>query len=566
MNKIISEEIYNKIDYAKTLATMNPDKSMEISKEAYALAKANNLAVEEGYALISMVFAFRAKSDKSSMLDYSFRALSIFEDRDHIEGQVKALNLIGIAYFYSSIYEEALKYFIKVEDLLEFNKDDFLLSSILNNIGEVYRELGIYDNAMEYYEKAIDIVVKNNFSLNHAAILSNIGKIHFDKGEFETALKVYNKSYDIIVDSKDMINLGEIENRIGMVYFEVGNLIKAEEYYSRSFSRLEDINNKYYVIDVLINIAQLHVVKKSRKTLNFYGKAMEFADAVGAKKKLCQIYRLISEYHEIQGDYINALKYYKNYSNLNEQVMSSNLSNKLKILNIELKNLQLIGEFEQIKIRLEKEIDTQKNELEKIKLANKILEKKAYEDELAGIPNRRSINIYLKRLLEEMASKEDLIVLFMIDIDNFKKYNDYWGHSQGDICIRKISDSIKKIQSDRNDVFGRYGGEEFVYISTSLRYEDALKLGNLIRTEVMDIGLYYMYKGEKKAITISVGGSIGSSSDFRSMANMLEFADKELYRAKEMGKNMTILNHVPGPCYGEIESDKNAMAANGLKI
>lgn len=83
-----------------------------------------------------------------------------------------------------------------------------------------------------------------------------------------------------------------------------------------------------------------------------------------------------------------------------------------------------------------------------------------------------------------MSSKEEQIVLFMIDIDNFKKYNDYWGHSQGDICLRKISDSIKKIQNNRGDIFGRYGGEEFIYISTFLSYGDALELGNLIRTEV----------------------------------------------------------------------------------
>ncbi|SDY63439.1 diguanylate cyclase (GGDEF) domain-containing protein [Proteiniborus ethanoligenes] len=541
MNKTISDEIYNKLHHAKTIASVNPDKSLEISEEAYDLAKANNLGLEEGYALIGMVFAYRIKSDRSSMLDYSFRALSIFEAREHIAGQVKALNLIGIAYFYSSLYEEALRYFLKLEDMLEFNRDDFLLSGVLNNIGEVYRESGIYDKAMEYYEKAIDIVVKNDFSLYHAAILSNIGQIHCDKGEFEIALKVYCKSYDILVDSNDMVSLGEIENRIGKVYFEIGDIKKAEEYYFRSFERLKDINNKYYVIDVLLNIAQLHLVKASRKTLNFYEKAIEFADDVGAKNKICQIYRLTSEYHESQGDYMNALKYYKNYYSLNEQVMSSNLSNKLEMINIELKNIETIGKFEQIKTRLEKEIAIQKDELEKIKLANEMLEKKAYEDELTGVPNRRSINAYLKKILEEMSSKEEQIVLFMIDIDNFKKYNDYWGHSQGDICLRKITDSTRKIQSNRNDIFGRYGGEEFVYISTPLSYMDALELGNLIRAEVERLGLYYMEKGEHRNVTISVGGVIGNSSDFSSIANIMEIADRELYRAKEMGRNMTIL-------------------------
>lgn len=554
MKKTISEEIYSKLHYAKSIASINPDKSMEISKEAYALAKTNSLELEEGYSLIGMVLACRVKSDSSSMLDYSFRALSIFEARNHIAGQVKAFNLIGIAYFYSSIYEEALKYFLKVEDLLESNKDDFLLSRIFNNIGEIYRESAMYDRAMEYYGKGIDIAVENNFSLNHAALLSNIGEIHFTKGEFDTALMVYNESYDILIDSNDMVSLGEIENRIGKVYFEIGDFKKAEEYYFKSFERLKDINNKYYVIDVLINIAKLHSIKSSIETLNFYEEAMEFAESVGAKKKLCQIYKLISEYHQSQGNYKNALEYYKNYCNINEQIMSSNLRNKLEILNIELKNIHMIGEFEQIKIRLEKEITTQKNKLEKIKMTNKILEKKAYEDELTGIPNRRSINTYLRRILKEMGTKEDLIALFIIDIDKFKKYNDCWGHSQGDNCIRKITECIKKIQNNRNDIFGRYGGEEFVYISTSLTYEDAFNLGNLIRTEVERIGLYYMDKGVHNNVTISVGGVIGSSSDFKSMVNIMELADKELYRAKAMGRNMTILRDINACSKNDIDS------------
>lgn len=125
-------------------------------------------------------------------------------------------------------------------------------------------------------------------------------------------------------------------------------------------------------------------------------KSLEISEEAYALAKANNL-EVESEYHENQGDYMNALKYYKNYYNFKEQVMNSNLGNKLEILNIELKNIEIIGEFEQIKIRLEKKIAIQKNELEKIKLENKMLEKEAYEDELTGIPNRRSINAYLKK-------------------------------------------------------------------------------------------------------------------------------------------------------------------------
>lgn len=543
MKKILSDEINNKLNYAKSIVSANPDKSMEICKEAYDLAKTNSLILEEGYALIGLALASRIKSDSSRMIDYSYRALAIFEDNNHITGQIKALNLIGIGYFYSSIYEESLKYLLKASELLELERDDYLLTSVLNNIGEIYRESEIYDEAIKYYDKAVQITV-DKYPLSHAAILGNIGDIHFQQNEFDMALEVFSKSYSILMDGADMVSLGEIENKIGKVYYAIGDFEKAEEYYFISYKRLEDISNKYYVIDVLINIAQLYIESRSEKTLYFYEKVVEVAEMLGAKRKLCQVYKLISDYYENKEDYKNAIKFYKKHSNVNEEIMSSNIRTKLEILNIEFKNVQSVDKFEQINNRLEKEITRQRKEIEKIKQANKVLEKKAHEDELTGISNRRSINIYLNKIIAEISSEEDSIVLFMIDIDDFKKYNDYWGHSEGDVCLKKIAECIRRIQNSRSDSFGRYGGEEFVYISIALDYDDALKLGDLLRTEVEDMGLYYMDGEEKKPVTISVGGVMGMKSNFKTIADIMENADRELYRVKGMGKNMTILKEM----------------------
>ena len=542
MKSLVSKEIYNKLDHAKSIVSASPDESFRISKKAYIVARDNKLPLEEAHSLVGMSLAMRIKTDISGMLDCSYRALQIFKDENHAIGEIRALNHIGIAYFYNSMYEEAMKSFIKTIDLLETNKDDFLFSSVLNNIGEIYKESAVYDKAIEYYMKAIDIVISNDFQLSHGAILSNIGEIYSAQKEFQRALVVYQESYNIFISNNDMLNLGEVENKIGKVYFEIGDFKSAKKYYFKSLKILEGINNKYYSIDVLINIGELYLEQSSgRKTLNFYEKAMEYAEEIGAKKKLYQIYNLISQYHEIQGDYKNALEYYKKFFNMNEQISGTNLKTKLEILNIEVINIEETGKLEKLKDRLEKEISRQNSELENINYKNEILEKEANEDELTGICNRRSINTYLKSTLEETHLEEDNIVLFMMDIDRFKRYNDYWGHPKGDVCLKKITDCIKKIQEDGNDVFGRYGGEEFVYIVKNISYDDAFKLGNRIRTEVEKIGLYYIYEGKKEIATISMGGIIGKYSDFDSMEEMLELADQELYRGKDRGRNITIL-------------------------
>lgn len=298
------------------------------------------------------------------------------------------------------------------------------------------------------------------------------------------------------------------------------------------------------MIDVLTNIGELYEIQSNKKTVEFYKKAMYLAKDINARKKLYNLYIIISEYYEREEEYKRALLYYKRYFSINEEIMNENIKNKLEVLNIGIRNVKGKNKINNVIDSLEKEIKRQSYELEKTKTSNKILEEKVYKDELTGIENRRSINKYLSTLLEGENLDKENILLFMIDIDKFKRYNDYWGHSQGDACIKKITNCIKKIQIDYGDKFGRYGGEEFIYISISTNYKEAEELGNLIRTEVENLGLYYIHKNEKKYTTISLGGVIGEKKKFNSVREIIEIADKELYSAKDMGRNTTILKYI----------------------
>ncbi|HCX03178.1 MAG TPA: hypothetical protein DHM42_01725, partial [Clostridiales bacterium] len=108
MNNDIKNIIYSKIKKSKEISTSKPDYSKSLSKEAYKISKDNDLLLEQGYSLIALAFSARAKSEIKDMLNYSFQALDIFEEKDEIDGKIKAMNLIGISYFYSSMYEKSL--------------------------------------------------------------------------------------------------------------------------------------------------------------------------------------------------------------------------------------------------------------------------------------------------------------------------------------------------------------------------------------------------------------------------------------------------------------------------
>lgn len=542
MSNEISKLIYEKLEEAKKISALDPYKSYEISNEAYNIAVNNNLKIEQGYSLIKMAQACRVRSEINLMLDFSLKALELFEVEKEFNGQILALNIIGIAYFYNSKYEEALKYFFNSKELFNNFEDDYLLSCVLNNIGEVYRESESYDISIEYYKQALEICNENYFKLNTASLYSNMGEVYFQAKSYYNALDYFNKSYKILLDEKDMVTLGEVEDKLGKTYFALEKYSVAEEYYYKSLNRLKEVNNKYYIIDVLIDIGILYLHKDLNQSALYYEKALEIAIDIGSNKKIRIIYKLISEYYEKIQDYKSALVYYKYFSRINEVISAAETGDKLEILKIEMQYFKDNDKFEIIKNKLEREILNQKNEIEKIKKASKELQQSALEDELTGIPNRRYINCYLKKLLEN--STDEIAVLYMIDIDNFKKYNDYWGHSKGDECLKTISNCIKEIQEKRNDVFGRYGGEEFVYVARNINYEESIELGNIIRSSVENLGIYYNHEGVKELITISIGGSLFKIRDFKSISNIMETSDNQLYKAKNMGRNKVLMTEL----------------------
>ncbi|MHB8127024.1 MAG: tetratricopeptide repeat-containing diguanylate cyclase [Desulfitobacteriaceae bacterium] len=547
MDNNLQKEINKFLKEAKDISTTYPSKSYTRSKVVYDLSKKSNLKLEEGHALIGMSLACRAKSENNKMLEHAYSALEIFKDLQEPFGQVKALNLIGISYFYNAVYEQALYYLMQALDLLETHQDNFLLSCVLNNIGEVFRESMKCDSALEYYQRALKICMDTNSTINEASILGNIGEIYFLLNKYKEALEYFTKSFDVLINEKEMVNLGEVENKLGKIHYINKDYSKASEYFTSALKRLDGIENKFYAIDVLLNIAKLEFLLDRSDPLCNFEKAIRYAEKTDAKKKLSEVYKTVADHYEKTGEFEEALEYLKKYHRVEKEFTAAVVGNKFEILKIELEHLNENSKFDEVEMinrRLEMEISNQKNELEKMQELNEVLEVKAFEDELTCVPNRRYINNHINKTWEEVLSKDQIIALFIIDIDHFKIYNDSWGHPEGDKCLLKVANCLKELQVTRNDIFGRYGGEEFIYYAKNISYDQALELGNLFRVEVEKLSLKYTIDNKSSVLTISVGGVLGKLTNFKNISSMIQYADKELYKAKNMGRNITSLNNL----------------------
>lgn len=161
----------------------------------------------------------------------------------------------------------------------------------------------------------------------------------------------------------------------------------------------------------------------------------------------------------------------------------------------------------------------------------------SYIDELTGLYNSRYLYEVSIEKLHSALSQEEKICIAMIDIDNFKKYNDTYGHLEGDVVLRKFGELINKASFDKHIGF-RYGGEEFLVLFSNIEINEALKLANKIRVSLAE--MEFTPADEVVNCTVSIGVSeYRLGDDLKSLINR---ADQAMYRAKQNGKNRVCLD------------------------
>ena len=168
------------------------------------------------------------------------------------------------------------------------------------------------------------------------------------------------------------------------------------------------------------------------------------------------------------------------------------------------------------------------------KTLEKMLLQLSNADALTGLFNRRYLNENLALEFERAQKSGRPLSLLMFDVDHFKKFNDTYGHDQGDRVLKAFAKTT--MECVRNlDIACRYGGEEFMVIATETNQEGAYILAERIRQAVADM------KVDGLSVTTSIGVAGITETGARDPTQLAELADAALYRAKEAGRNKTML-------------------------
>ncbi len=265
-------------------------------KQAYSLYTQSNdsLGIARTSDCLGSLFRYYGAYEKS--LEYHLWALAVFEKRNDTTGKISAMNNIGIVYRSLDNYTKSISYYQKALGLAK-ESNSSLLSTVYNSIGSYYYYLKEYKSANYYYRRALDIVPTTlALKERHCAALNNIGNVYRSKEQLDSALFYYSLS---LKESKilGLINLSAITlKNIGTIYARKGEVQKAEEFLLKS----------------------IHLSKKSN-----------------IKQVVRDDYLILSNLYGKNGDYKKALKYHKQYSEIQDSIHREEQSSKVELLEVD---------------------------------------------------------------------------------------------------------------------------------------------------------------------------------------------------------------------------------------
>jgi diguanylate cyclase (GGDEF)-like protein len=211
------------------------------------------------------------------------------------------------------------------------------------------------------------------------------------------------------------------------------------------------------------------------------------------------------------------------------------------------------------KIRALHRLETMRSKLSEMSRdlasANRELEKLSRQDGLTGIANRRYFDSYLLNEVRRSARERGPLSLIISDIDEFKAFNDCYGHQAGDDCLRQVAMALSSVGRRPADLAARYGGEEFAMILPGTVVEGAVDVAQSVSRVIAGLAIPHARSATGRLITLSQGIVAVVPEQETTPEDLILRADKALYQAKEQGRNRCVV-------FGENKSRGPAAASS----
>lgn len=562
---------------------------------SYNIDKENDFKITRGTVLVNLSDTYYYLKDYNKAVDYANEALEVlFKYKNYyaVPEVYKALaqahsklNNIKLSREY---YEKALEYTKKYEYY-------YLEIEVLLSYGDFLMNLDKYEEAVEFLVKAYEVSVGQENLTKITDVCISLARA-FEKTNEKKAFKFYKlfadyekkiqenrhmaisrsisirKKLSLINREKETLqsNNKKLEETIKnlAIIDELGHKIASTTDIETIFQYLLSALEKFFKVDSFgigfyneeTDIISFNYFTDRGKPVNFppvklYDKNSFAAYCLRNNETIVinDVEKDFNKYIQLEfkpaaemllkGNKTNSILYCPLAFN-NKKIGILTIQNYEKDFFIDyyVRIIKAISSYASIALTNAMSLSELKKEITVSEELNKKLNFLADNDELTGIPNRRSFLKYIERTWEELKNTGSNLSLILIDIDYFKEFNDNYGHVEGDRCIKFIADILKN-SLRKNYFVTRYGGDEFCIIIPNENRNQVNDFAEFVRNKVINAAYPHNFSRVCNIVTISLGTATVIPSDSKDIRSLLVLADAALYNAKKLGRNKCIKSY-----------------------
>jgi diguanylate cyclase (GGDEF)-like protein len=522
-------------------------------------------------------FAYQESQDDARYLETLVKGLGLARAAGDELAKANFLYRAAIAYHLRSEYEKGLAMGIEAVETARAAGARNLLVDCEYTVGYIYRDLKRYDTALGFFQSALRGAEGKRDSLRTALALNEIGNIHLARERYREALEFKTRALDAAVRSKDDYTISSCLHDIGEVHLQRGETAVALSYFLRALEIDVKRGDEREIAITSKNIAQIELdlgrVREAQRTLE---RALPYIEKVDYPVERANLYGLLADVHERQGEAARALGYLRRAAELKERVLKEEGSRQLQDLQTRyetekkrkenealaqenrIKELALTRQTAirhnliavslllvlvaglalnryRIKVRAHRELELAHDEIKAQKdaldTANVRLEELSRQDPLTGLANRRDMEEKLEEERIRFGRTGRHFALLMADLDDFKAVNDTRGHDCGDYVLKTLAGvltaSLRKLTW-----IGRWGGDEFLLLLPETNLAGARRVAEKIRERLAETP--FVWEDRRLDVRLSLG--VGVYREGMEIEDLVREADQDMYRKKRAAK------------------------------
>lgn len=436
---------------------------------------------------------------------------------------------------------------------------DYLLKDSIHVLGKVYRLIELL-----YAIKSMEVLIVEDSLLSATQIKTSLEslllKVHHAKnGEKALKLLAQKPNVKLVITDYNMDTMNGLElitslrqddKYVHIPILVVSSVVDSDLKVKLYKNGATDFIAKPILVEELKSkVLNIFENMKHIKTLKSFDKIFDenvissSTDARGIIKYVSKAFEDISGYtkEELIGKPHNVVRHPDMPSSVFEELWST--VQKRERWKGEVKNLRKDGTFYWVKAVIDPDYDSEGNISGFTSIRQDITDRKRiYElcitDGLTSLYNRRYFNDIAPEKLADTTRTDEVFAFLILDIDNFKKYNDTYGHQKGDTVLQEVSQTLKDIFKRSEDLVFRLGGEEFGVLISAKSIDDVEMLSQRARIGIEALGIEHIENPPKEIVTASFGLTILSVKDKEfTIEEIYKKSDDALYSAKGNGRN-----------------------------